>query len=318
MPGVVGRELAGGVVLDAQQVADRVAIFDPVEPADRDAAGVGVDRVDPEGAELDPMLQDEPLLGGRPGLVSRRHDAGSHVPQDAQPEVAIAQASRVGLQVAEIHPALLDPVGVAAEAVRLEDRLDLLVELFRDPVGRRGDPRSRHQDQGQEGKHRPGRSTPRMDDPGREIGHGADPFFGFQIRAVARQESHESYDRPRRVVTVAGRPPADRKGLGSHVHQIRAANVRGKSWKSYSIPGLVARTSVPDFSPSNESSRDQRIARTATGRLVRRSDRPIQPASAYLRRQQGHSLPLPFTSAWKAVGCGSVMIARNARGARWA
>ena len=46
--------------------------------------------------------------------------------------------------------------------------------------------------------------------------------------------------------------------------------------------------------------------------------RPLHPASAYLRRQQGHSLPLPFTNAWNAVGCGSVVMARNARGARWA
>src|SRR4051812_41609030 len=28
-----------------------------------------------------------------------------------------------------------------------------------------------------------------------------------------------------------------------------------------------------------------------------RCRRPIHPASAYLRRQQGHSLPLPFTNA---------------------
>jgi hypothetical protein len=46
--------------------------------------------------------------------------------------------------------------------------------------------------------------------------------------------------------------------------------------------------------------------------------RPIQPASANRRRQHGHSLPLPRTEAWNAVGCGSVMIARNASGARWA
>jgi hypothetical protein len=45
--------------------------------------------------------------------------------------------------------------------------------------------------------------------------------------------------------------------------------------------------------------------------MLFRSSRPIQPASANLRRQHGHSLPLPFTNARNAVGYGSVMIARN-------
>ncbi len=57
VPGVVRRELGGGVVVHADQVADRVAVLDPVEPADRDAAGVGILRVDPERRDLDPVLQ---------------------------------------------------------------------------------------------------------------------------------------------------------------------------------------------------------------------------------------------------------------------
>ena len=46
--------------------------------------------------------------------------------------------------------------------------------------------------------------------------------------------------------------------------------------------------------------------------LTLRCRRPVQPASS--RRQRGHSRPPPFTSAWDAVGCGNVMIARNAGG----
>jgi hypothetical protein len=48
-----------------------------------------------------------------------------------------------------------------------------------------------------------------------------------------------------------------------------------------------------------------------------RSHRLCQ-ASAKPLRQHGHSPSCPLSSAENAVGCGSVMIALNASGARWA
>jgi hypothetical protein len=48
------------------------------------------------------------------------------------------------------------------------------------------------------------------------------------------------------------------------------------------------------------------------------SHRPNYPASANGRRQQGHSPSCPWIRAENAVGCGMVMIALNASGARWA
>ncbi len=50
--GVIRWELVGRVVVHAEQVADRVPILDPVEPADRDPAWIRVVRVDPERPRL--------------------------------------------------------------------------------------------------------------------------------------------------------------------------------------------------------------------------------------------------------------------------
>jgi hypothetical protein len=44
----------------------------------------------------------------------------------------------------------------------------------------------------------------------------------------------------------------------------------------------------------------------------------VYPASAKRRRQHGHSSSCPWIRAENAVGCGRVMIALNANGARWA
>ena len=49
-----------------------------------------------------------------------------------------------------------------------------------------------------------------------------------------------------------------------------------------------------------------------------RFHRPLDQTLVNHLRQQGHSPTNPFTSDIKAVGCGSVMIALNANGARWA
>ena len=54
---VVGRKFLVGAEVDPHQVADRVAVLDPVEPAQRDPARVGIVRVGPEGVALDPVFE---------------------------------------------------------------------------------------------------------------------------------------------------------------------------------------------------------------------------------------------------------------------
>ena len=61
------------------------------------------------------------------------------------PELAVVQSRLIGLDAVEVHPALLDPVAVAGEAMILEDRLDLLAELLSGHVGRGQNPGTRHQ-----------------------------------------------------------------------------------------------------------------------------------------------------------------------------
>ncbi len=60
------------------------------------------------------------------------------------------------------------------------------------------------------------------------------------------------------------------------------------------------------------------VTPSAQERCALRSHRPNYPPSANGRRQQGHSPSCPWIRAENAVGCGMVMIALNASGARWA
>ena len=87
--GVVGRELFLGLEVKTGQVADRVAILDPVEPADGHAAGIEVLGIDPEDVALDPVGQEPHFLVVGPGLPGRRHDAGAHVLEHRPPELAL-------------------------------------------------------------------------------------------------------------------------------------------------------------------------------------------------------------------------------------
>ena len=125
---IVGRKVLGRVVIDARQIADRIAILDTVEPAERHPAGIGIGRVDVEGIELDPIEKLAPLLFIGPLLALGRHHAGTHVLQHGRPELDVADQRLVGLELVQRAVALAGPVAVAAVAIRLEDRLDVLRE----------------------------------------------------------------------------------------------------------------------------------------------------------------------------------------------
>ena len=155
VPGVIRREFGGGVVVHADQVADRVAVLDPVEPADRDATGVGIVRIDPQRPGLDPALQQPPLLGRRLRLAGRGHDPGPHVPQHGPPELAIVQPGPIRRRPIEGHAAFFQPIAVTAEAIVLEERPDLLVESLLDPVCGAGGTRAQRDERGEDGDAQP-------------------------------------------------------------------------------------------------------------------------------------------------------------------
>ena len=68
--GVVRRELVLDLEVEPHQVADRVAILDAIEPADGDAAGIGILRVDAERVAFDPVLQPPHCSGDGRGFFS--------------------------------------------------------------------------------------------------------------------------------------------------------------------------------------------------------------------------------------------------------
>ena len=163
--GVVGREFLLRLEIDPHQVADRVAVLDPVEPADRHPARVGVLGIDAEDVVLDPVGQDLDLLGGRPRLAGRRHDPRTDVLEHRPPEVAPLHQRLVRPALVEGHPALLHPVGVASVAVVDQDRLDLVLEprdgLALGSVTRRGQKhRAQRQPQPRVSSPGPSRSDP--------------------------------------------------------------------------------------------------------------------------------------------------------------
>ena len=130
MARVVRRELGGGVVVDADQVADRVAVLDPVEPADGDAARVGVrpDRSRRPTYLIQSSRSRRSWSDGR-GLPAGGMMPGPHVLQHGPPELLVGHCCRI-----EVHTPFLDPVAVTGEAAVFEDRADLLVELSIRPL----------------------------------------------------------------------------------------------------------------------------------------------------------------------------------------
>ena len=136
MTRVVRRELDRRIVVDPHQVADRVAVLDPIESPHRHSARVGIRGVDPERPILDPVFQEPQLCVGRPRFAGGRHDASPHVLEHGQPELAITRPRLARCEPVEGDAAFFQAVAVARITVVLEDRPDLAVERFFDPPGR--------------------------------------------------------------------------------------------------------------------------------------------------------------------------------------
>ena len=183
--GVVGREVFFGVVVDAHQVADRVAVFGPIEPTERDVAGVGIGRVDAERVGLDPVNNLFSFFGCWLLLVDRRHHVGADVFEHGPPELGIGEHRLVGSEFVERAAAFARPVAVAAIAMRFQDRLD----CFTEAVG----------------------SSGRL---GPECGRPNGPAQQRRHREKSKGTHHRSC-RPRIVIRRAGRGTGEGEGLTS-------------------------------------------------------------------------------------------------------
>src|SRR5262249_23109036 len=82
---VVGWKFIRRIVVDSDQVPDCVAVFDAVEPPNRDAARIGVLAIDAESPVLDPGFKGTSIAVRGLGLTRGRHDARANILQDTRP-----------------------------------------------------------------------------------------------------------------------------------------------------------------------------------------------------------------------------------------
>ena len=135
MTRVIRWELGSCIVVDADQVANRIAILVPIKPADRHPARIEFLGVDSKSCVLDPVFQYPLFLAAGPRLAGWRHDATSDVLEHPRPELSITQPCRVGLHAVKSHPSFFHPIRVARAAVLFKDGLDLLHEWLRVQLG---------------------------------------------------------------------------------------------------------------------------------------------------------------------------------------
>ena len=128
---VVVGEVGGGLEVDADEVADRVVVLGPVEPADRDAAVVArpgavalVEHV------VDGLGRQLGLGGGRPRptLGLGRHLAGPDHLDDVFPDLAILHDRLLVLILVERQVAFTLAAAVAGVAMLGQEGNDVLLE----------------------------------------------------------------------------------------------------------------------------------------------------------------------------------------------
>ena len=129
---VVGGEIGGGLEIDADQVADRVVVFGPVEAADGDAADVGRFRAIEIGQDAFDRLDDRFDARRRAAAwrSDRRHFAGAEHVQDVVPDFAVLLDREIVGVLVERQVGLVFAVllAVAVEAVGLEEGEDVLLK----------------------------------------------------------------------------------------------------------------------------------------------------------------------------------------------
>ena len=146
---IVGREVGGEILVEEEQVADRVVELESVEAADRHVARIRLRLGDRVGEQLvDGRLQV--LDFGRRGtdfLLHRRHLARDDLVDDLAPDALVAEEAGVVLEGLEVEVALFLLGVVAVRAVLIKERLDILLEILGGGRGKPGtDDRPEHRD----------------------------------------------------------------------------------------------------------------------------------------------------------------------------
>lgn len=129
MPCIVRWELRLRVVIDADQITDRIAVFDSVQAAHGDTSGIGVGGIDTIDIGFDPLF--DPLLF-RPCRLAhshRRHQSALQVFQNPPKEFPILLQRRVRFDCIERHPAGFYTSCVTRVTVPFEKRLNILMKL---------------------------------------------------------------------------------------------------------------------------------------------------------------------------------------------
>ena len=127
MSGIVGRKLQLGVDLDAGEVAHGVPILGAVQPAHGHATGIGHRRIELKHIALHPFRELFRQLRREPRLVRRRHNARADVAQCPHPKPVVLEV-RSARKLVECDATFVDAAAVAAVAILVQDRLDLLRE----------------------------------------------------------------------------------------------------------------------------------------------------------------------------------------------
>jgi hypothetical protein len=124
--GAVERKGLLEIEAHVEQVADRVGVFQPIEPAEDDAAfgrsTGGFDRRDPS---RDPFLDRLKLSLRRPGLLPGGHRPGAELLLDGTPPLLGGPSGEAGIELVETEVALRLLSGVAFLAMAGKERADL-------------------------------------------------------------------------------------------------------------------------------------------------------------------------------------------------
>jgi hypothetical protein len=125
---VVRRKIVGRSEVDSHEVANRVVVFGPVEPAKRHPADIGLAAIDGRENSFDAVGQAIDLIGRGTRPLLRRHLARADHVHHVFPQLAVPlQLFKLGeLIERELGFVLLGRVAV--ETVRFEDRQNLVAE----------------------------------------------------------------------------------------------------------------------------------------------------------------------------------------------
>ena len=121
--GIVGGKIIRRLEVDAHQVANGIVVFGAVQPANGDAAGVGMVAVAFEDFGLNPGGDQLAFLGCRLRFFLRRHLVRLEVLDHLGEGFAVAQHRRLVSVNAQIEVALF-LFAVAAEAIFAKHRFD--------------------------------------------------------------------------------------------------------------------------------------------------------------------------------------------------